>query len=288
MKFLFFILALVFILIKTQDNNLRLLEINNTRIWVHKDQISKYLPKAGELINFVDVTETQNLEKGPIPVFQELPPRPTQQTTVKPLVAIIESQSFDRLVATDKHLSSYRTRHATSDTGVEAVTWIKGEYDKIIASLPDSRKALFTTKFFPHTWKQPSLIVQMKGKTSELVILGGHIDSTASGGVAPGADDDASGSSSVLECFRIIAQSSFIPTKTIEFHAYAAEEMGLLGSRAMAQKYKTDGAKVMGMMQLDMTGYGNAKIGVITNGVDAPLTQFSRLLITEYGKNGFC
>jgi len=38
-----------------------------------------------------------------------------------------------------------------------------------------------------------------------IVVLGGHIDSIASGGAsgrAPGADDDASGSSTVLEVFR--------------------------------------------------------------------------------------
>jgi Zn-dependent M28 family amino/carboxypeptidase len=41
--------------------------------------------------------------------------------------------------------------------------------------------------------------------TVRIVVLGGHIDSIASGGAtgrAPGADDDASGSSTVLEVFR--------------------------------------------------------------------------------------
>jgi len=268
--------------------DLRLIEVEGKRFWIHKDQKEKYI-RPGELINFMDVTETIELEKGPVPTIeQDLPQKPTQQTTVKPLVQVIEQQSFERLMAVDRHLSSYPTRHATSDSGVQAVNWIKGEYEKVIQALPDSRRQLFSVKLFPHTgWKQPSLIVTMKGRTSEIVILGGHIDSTASGGVAPGADDDASGSTSVLECFRIIAQSSFVPTKSLEFHAYAAEEMGLLGSRAMASKYKTDGVKVFGMMQLDMTGYGNSKIGLITNGVDGPLTAFVRLLINEYGKNGF-
>jgi len=266
----------------------RLIEVNGKRFWVHKDNLDRYQPKAGELINFTDVTETPDLEKGEIPKLQDLPQKPTQQTTVKPLVQAIEQQSFEKLVAVDRHLSSYNSRHANTDGGVQAVNWIKGEYEKIVNSLPQGRKELFTVKLFPHSsWRQPSLIVTMKGKVSDFVILGGHIDSTASGGVAPGADDDASGSSSVLECFRIIAQSNYVPTKTLEFHAYAAEEMGLLGSRAIANKYKADGAKVFGMMQLDMTGYGNAKIGLITNGVDPQLTAFVRLLITEYGKNGF-
>jgi hypothetical protein len=37
----------------------------------------------------------------------------------------------------------------------------------------------------------------------------------------------------------------------------------------------------------DMTGYGNSQVGVVTNGVNAELTEFSRKLITEYLKIGF-
>jgi leucyl aminopeptidase len=40
----------------------------------------------------------------------------------------------------------------------------------------------------------------------------------------------ASGTSSVLETFRILAGSDYVPYRTIEFHGYAAEEAGLLGS----------------------------------------------------------
>jgi len=268
---------------------LRLLQVDGKRFWVHPDQMSKYQAKEGGLVSFMDVTDTPDLEKGASDlVHQDFPDRPTQQATVRPLVQRIDSESQGRLESVDRHLSAYRTRYATSDEGVQAVNWIKGQYEAIINSLPPARRELFSVALFPHTaWKQPSLIVKMRGTTDDIVILGGHIDSTASGGVAPGADDDASGSSSVLETFRIIATSSFVPKKGVEWHAYAAEEMGLLGSRQIAQQYRSRTAKVYAMMQLDMTGFGNAKIGVITNGVNAALTAFSRKLITEYGKNGY-
>jgi len=217
-----------------------------------------------------------------------IPGQPTQQTTVKPLTEKIDSESQAKLTASITHLQSYRTRHATTETGVQAAQWFRDQFQSIINSLPQERKALFSVKLFPHSgWRQPSVIATLKGKTSEIVILGGHEDSTASGGVAPGADDDASGSASVLESFRIVANSNFVPTKTVEFHCYAAEEMGLLGSRAIAQEYKRNNARVFGMMQLDMTGFGNNNVGVITNGVNAELTEFSRKLITAYLKINF-
>jgi leucyl aminopeptidase len=288
---LFAFFALAFVAIAADSTTkLRLIEVDGKRFYVHPDKLSKYQAKEGSLVNYIDVTETPDLEKGATGMEKTVfPDRPTQQSTVKPLVQRIDSESQSRLEAVDKHLSSYRTRHAQTDTGVEAVTWIKGEYEKIIAGLSSERRALFTVNLFPHTsWRQPSLIVKMKGSSDEIVILGGHIDSTASGGVAPGADDDASGSSSVLETFRIIATSNYKPHKSVEWHAYAAEEMGLLGSRAIASQYKARAAKVYSMVQLDMTGYGNQKIGVITNGVNPELTAFTRKLITEYGNgNGY-
>jgi hypothetical protein len=66
--------------------------------------------------------------------------------------------------------------------------------------------------------------------TGETVILGGHIDSTAGGASnrSPGADDDASGSAAVLEVFKILMASGFVPDRTVEFHAYAAEEVSAI------------------------------------------------------------
>lgn len=44
---------------------------------------------------------------------------------------------------------------------------------------------------------------------------------------------------------------------TLEFHWYAGEEGGLLGSGDIFDSYKADGAVVKAMLQQDMTGYGN-------------------------------
>ena len=40
------------------------------------------------------------------------------------------------------------------------------------------------------------------------------------------------------------------PSRTVEFHTYAAEEAGLLGSQGVAQAYQKAGIKVYSMMQL--------------------------------------
>lgn len=71
----------------------------------------------------------------------------------------------------------------------------------------------------------------------------------------PAADDDGSGTTSILDAFRVLAASSFAPTNSaVEFHWYSAEEGGLLGSQAVAKVYEADKVDVKGMIQMDMTG----------------------------------
>lgn len=148
--------------------------------------------------------------------------------------------------------------------------------------------------------EKKKVIARIQGKSDEIVVLGCHEDSTSSTGVAPGADDNGTGSSSVLEVFRLLAQSNYVPNKTIEFHSYAAEEMGLLGSADIVAHYKRENKKVYAMMQIDMNGKfciklitklgynpNENKIGLITNGVSPTLTDFVAKLITEYLKIGY-
>jgi leucyl aminopeptidase len=48
---------------------------------------------------------------------------------------------------------------------------------------------------------------------------------------APGADDDGSGTITLLESFKALVEQGYRPRdKVVEFHWYAAEEAGLLGS----------------------------------------------------------
>ncbi len=72
---------------------------------------------------------------------------------------------------------------------------------------------------------------------------------------APGADDDGSGTTSILEAFRVLTEKEWTPTEgAVEFHWYSAEEGGLLGSQAVARDYESREVDVKGMIQMDMTG----------------------------------
>uniref|UniRef100_A0A8H8CL36 Peptide hydrolase n=1 Tax=Psilocybe cubensis TaxID=181762 RepID=A0A8H8CL36_PSICU len=94
----------------------------------------------------------------------------------------------------------------------------------------------------------------MRSSTTDdsVVVIGAHQDSTNLWPFlpAPGADDDGSGTVTILESYRALIAADFRPTRTIEFHWYSAEEGGLLGSQAIAKDYEDRSINVIAMSQL--------------------------------------
>ena len=69
---------------------------------------------------------------------------------------------------------------------------------------------------------------------------------------APGVTDDASGTALVLELARVMSQYKF--EKTIVFVTFAAEELGLIGSRLYADKAKSRGEQIEAVLNNDIVG----------------------------------
>lgn len=141
--------------------------------------------------------------------------------------------------------------------------------------------------------KQQSIRLTLPGTTrpDEIIVLGAHYDSIVQsifggGGKAPGADDDGSGSSNLLETLRVLLTMPRTE-RTIEFFWYAGEESGLLGSAEIAQSYKKENKKVIAVMQLDMTlfpGSGRNRIGLINDFTSPWLNDIVIGLNTAYVK----
>jgi Zn-dependent M28 family amino/carboxypeptidase len=68
-------------------------------------------------------------------------------------------------------------------------------------------------------------------------VLGAHYDSRGSFGSthAPGADDNGSGTVSLLAIARTIGRKGLSFRSNVELVAFAGEEQGLIGSRAYAR-----------------------------------------------------
>ncbi|WP_163998618.1 M20/M25/M40 family metallo-hydrolase [Pyxidicoccus caerfyrddinensis] len=184
-------------------------------------------------------------------------------------------------------LSGYSTRYYTSQGGVDAANWLLAKWKSYV---PASRTDV-TVELFRHaSWAQPSVILTIRGTTlpNEVVVVGGHLDSiNSSGGNAPGADDDASGVASFTEVIRVAMSRNYRPQRTVKFMAYAAEEVGLRGSKEIAAYHKSNAINVVGVLQLDMTNYkgsSSVDVVVITDYSNSAQNTFLRNLITTYVK----
>ncbi|MEI7483268.1 MAG: M20/M25/M40 family metallo-hydrolase [Ignavibacteriota bacterium] len=122
---------------------------------------------------------------------------------------------------------------------------------------------------------------------NEYLIIGAHLDHV--GGQAgeiyfPGANDNASGSASVLEMARTFVNSGIKPKRSIIFILFSNEESGLNGAKYYAEHPLVPVEQTAAMFNNDCVGHGDSiQIG---NGNSAPqLWQITRSLDSMYTKS---
>ncbi|KAI9293987.1 Zn-dependent exopeptidase [Neoconidiobolus thromboides FSU 785] len=186
--------------------------------------------------------------------------------------------------------SQFPTKFFLSKWSHDASEWL---YNYIQLKVKDSN---YTGKAevsrFEHLFDQNSIIVRIDGKDEvlkkEIVILGSHLDSINDDnpidGAAPGMDDNASGMACNLQVLNIILKNNIQLKRSLEFHFYAAEEVGLLGSYSVAYDYFKKDKKVTGMIQMDMIGHlsKNNAIAIINDYTDKGLNLILAALIQHY------
>jgi hypothetical protein len=184
--------------------------------------------------------------------------------------------SPQRIRAVDSMLVSFGTRHTMSDTvsktrGIGAARrWIHAELSKYAAACKGCLRvefdpALVTVERHPDKPQVNvvNVLAWLRGRdTSRVVVIGGHFDSCICNvdrfdatSDAPGADDDGSGSSAVIELARVMsAHFANGLEATVVFALYAGEEQGLLGSTHLAKRLHDAGYRVSAAMTDDIVG----------------------------------
>ena len=197
--------------------------------------------------------------------------------------AVLPAIREDEILSTIRALSSRKNRYYRSESGAAVSVWLRDRWRGF------TRRSDVTVELFDQGYPQKSVILTIPGTTrpDEIVVIGGHLDSIAVGGTAsdaPGADDDASGIATLDDVARALLAADFRPERTIQFMAYAAEEVGLRGSQAIVRDYKKRGVKVVGALQLDMTNYqgSDRDIWLIDDFTSPAQNKFLAALIERY------
>ena len=173
---------------------------------------------------------------------------------------LMEQVSKDSLEATIDHLQFYHTRRWDSQMVYEVQDWLYETY----RGMGIDSVFLHDFEFFHHDTlfgTSDNVIAIQRGLVypDEYVVCGAHYDSyNKTPGHpdslwAPGADDNASGSSGIIETARLLSRCTF--ERSIMYCAWAAEEVNLKGSAAFAKECNENQVDIVGYFNLDMIGY---------------------------------
>jgi len=176
------------------------------------------------------------------------------------------------LRAIDTKLVSFGTRNLFSEglhdpnRGVYAARdWLSAQFSDIAKSTGDRMTVRLDTFMQAKTPRTPravetsSVYATLRGDdpTRGTIVISSHYDSRNSDGSdatkdAPGADDNGSGTSAVLEAARALAPMHF--KATIVFACFDGEEQGLFGSAHLAKTMKDAGVRVEANLNNDIIG----------------------------------
>lgn len=244
-------------------------------------------------------------ENEPIP-SSAVPEKLVHQESLHKVIEQVNVSSIEENLLT---LTSFHTRYYRSSSGAAASKWIQGTLEKYASTASKGWNISVTP--FPHSWVQNSIIVRLEDRNASkhvnsrangIVIIGAHIDSVnwinPWFGRSPGADDDGSGTLTytnfkltkgtvtLLEIVRLLFHNYFPLAHPLEFHFYSGEEAGMKGSLAITEVYQNQKIPVVGMLQMDMTGYYDQelgrKMGIVGDYTDDDLTSLLRLVVDEY------
>ncbi len=149
-------------------------------------------------------------------------------------------------------------------------------------NIPVTLRINIANKFYDDNLDSFNIVAEIPGtdKPDEVVMLGAHFDSWASG---TGATDNAAGSAVMMEAMRILKSANVKLRRTVRLALWTGEEEGLFGSRAYVMEHfadrntmdlKPDHAKLSAYFNMD-NGTGKIR-GIYLQGNEAVRAIFEK------------
>lgn len=140
--------------------------------------------------------------------------------------------------------------------GVEVYEEFKGKGDQEA----ESKDITLRMRYREELAAVPNVVAWLEGSDPELnheyVVLGSHLDHLGirGGQVYPGADDNGSGSTAVLNIAKAFGTNKIRPKRSVLFIWFAAEEIGLVGSKHYCDNPTKPLENMTCMFNIDMVG----------------------------------
>ena len=190
---------------------------------------------------------------------------------------VVSEVNQDQLHSTIQHLVGFGTRHTMSDTrsnrrGIGAARrWVASQFQAISRACDgclriDTPSQSFTGERLPTSTEVMDVLAIQPGASDpdRVIIISGHLDSRVTDPMnatsdAPGANDDGSGSASVIEAARVLSQHRF--GATLVFAVLSGEEQGLYGGKVLADYARAHNWRVEADLNNDIVGNSEAANG---------------------------
>jgi hypothetical protein len=214
------------------------------------------------------------------------------------VVKLVGSISEEHLGVILKKLESFETRSTLSSTtsttrGIGAARqWILGEMKSYSPKLQVSFDTyqVATQGRITHPVELRNVMAVLPGRSPRRVYISGHYDTLARPGgqgasnsgadtttltapaadpnapldnLAPGVNDDGSGTALTIELARVFSQSGIDFDATLVFMCHAGEEQGLVGAMLHAQRAAADKSPIEAVFNNDIVGNDHGGNGII-------------------------
>ncbi len=199
------------------------------------------------LFNFINCVKDSSMQK-----IEE-----SEEDDELSISSVIDQVNYTKLRKWVDVLSSFHTRHTKSGYIEDAAYWLKDELQGICKATVYFHNFTQTDQGTDYHLK--NIVCDKKGLESDnLIIISAHYDSRMqdinnTNGRAPGADDNASGVSAILELARILSQIHL--KNNIQFVLFSGEEQGQWGSKNYVKYLLDNNRKIDLQINADMIGY---------------------------------
>ncbi|MFZ4712943.1 MAG: M28 family metallopeptidase [Bacteriovoracaceae bacterium] len=190
-----------------------------------------------------------------------------------PFQSMVDEASKENIKFSVEKLSSYKTRYAGSSENQQATLWIENKFKELG----------YETKQICYKAGACSVLAEKKPEivNNDVILVVAHFDSV--GKLFAGADDNGSGTASLLEMARVLSNKKL--KKTLRFLATNGEEINLLGAANYSSLLQSEGTikKLKLVINMDMVGYNsNGIVELETNKEYETLANWFAQLAADY------
>ncbi|MDX1702091.1 MAG: M20/M25/M40 family metallo-hydrolase, partial [Melioribacteraceae bacterium] len=197
--------------------------------------MKKFLLIGFSVLFFTSISHSQS------PIIQTV----INETNIDSLIFFVEELSGEVQTIIGGSPYTIASRHKNQAGNDKAADYIKQKLEFYGLAVYD--------QWFSGSGRNVYAVQEGTDFPNQKYIICAHYDDMPSGPVAPGADDNASGTAAVLEAARILSQ--YQSKYTIIYALWDEEEQGLVGAYYYAQQAFASGDSILGVVNMDMIAW---------------------------------